>query len=108
MAGTGNVDHVKVPPLDDPVEVDIDEIQSWCCAPVTQQPRLDVLTLQRVFEERVVKEVNLADREVVGGPPPAIDLSKQLEGERSRAVNRRPRCPVFFVVALLPAEKLFA
>jgi hypothetical protein len=41
---------------------------------VAQQPRLDVLGSERLAQERVVQQVNLADREVVGGAPVRIDV----------------------------------
>ncbi len=43
MAGADDVDHVQVAFFDDPVQVDIDEVQSRRRAPVAEQPRLDVL-----------------------------------------------------------------
>ena len=43
VAGPGDVDHVQVVLLDDPVQVDVDEVQARRGAPVAQQPRLDVL-----------------------------------------------------------------
>ena len=47
MAGTDDVDHVQVVFLDQPVEVDVEEVQSRRRAPVTKQSRFDVLELER-------------------------------------------------------------
>ena len=36
---------------------------------MAEQPRLDVLGLQRLAQQRVGQQVDLADGQVVGGPP---------------------------------------
>ena len=43
VAGTNDVDHVQIVLLDQPVEVDIEEVQSRRRAPMTEQAGLDVL-----------------------------------------------------------------
>ena len=73
VAGTHDVDGVQVPGADDPVQVGVDEVQAGRRAPVAEQARLDVLGLQRLPQERVVEQVDLADGQVVGGPPVGID-----------------------------------
>ena len=82
VAGAGDVDHVQVVLLDDPVQVDVDEVQPRRGAPVAQQPRLDVLGLQRLLQQRVVVEVDLADRQIVGRPPVGVHLAQQFGGKR--------------------------
>ena len=42
MTGPGNVEHVQVVLLDDPVQMHIDEILAWCRAPMPNHKRLDV------------------------------------------------------------------
>ena len=69
MPRAGDVDHVEVEFLDQPVQVDVDEIQTWRRSPMAEQPRLDVFLCQGLLEQRVVVEIDLADRQVVGGPP---------------------------------------
>ena len=69
MAWAGDIDHVQVVLFDHPIQMDVNEIQAWRCSPVTQEPRLDVLLAQRLLEQWIVVEIDLADREVVGGPP---------------------------------------
>src|SRR6516164_4128165 len=39
---------------------------------MTQEPRLDVILCEWLLEQRVVVEIDLADREVVGRPPVRI------------------------------------
>ena len=43
-------------------------------------PRLDVRTLQRLLQQWVVEEVDLADRQVVGCPPVGVHLAQFLGG----------------------------
>jgi hypothetical protein len=63
VAGAADVNHVQVVVLDDPVEVDVDEVQAGGRAPVAQQAGLDVPKLLRLAQQRVVVEVNLAARQ---------------------------------------------
>ena len=56
MPGAGDVDHVEVVLLDQPIEVDIDEVQTRCRSPMAEQPRLDVFLCQGLLEQRVVIE----------------------------------------------------
>src|SRR5258706_16168029 len=61
----------------------VDEIQTRRRSPMAEQSRFDMRALQRRLEQRVVKEVNLADRQVVRSPPVSVHLSKQLRGKWS-------------------------
>src|SRR5215471_2619189 len=54
MPRTGDIDHVEIVLLDDSVEMDVDEVQSWCRAPMTEEPRFDVSLCQGQLQERVV------------------------------------------------------
>jgi hypothetical protein len=48
------IDHVQIVVFDQPVEVDIKEVQARRRSPVTKQTGLDVLKRQRCFEQWVV------------------------------------------------------
>ena len=48
VTGAANIDRVEIPRLDQPVQVRVEEIQPGRCAPVAEQPRFDVLDLQRL------------------------------------------------------------
>jgi len=48
MAGTDDVDHVQIIVFDQPVEMDIEEIQSCCRPPMTKQTGLDMFELEGV------------------------------------------------------------
>ena len=62
--------------LDDPVQVRVDEVLARGRAPVPQEQLLDVLQLQRLAEQGIVAEVDLGDRQVIGGPPVGVDLAE--------------------------------
>src|SRR6266567_1061688 len=51
MTWTRNVDDIQVVLLDQTIEMNVDEIQPWCRAPMTQQARLDVFDFQRLMQE---------------------------------------------------------
>jgi hypothetical protein len=87
MTGTSDVDHVQVVLVDHPVQVDVDEVQTGRRAPMAQEPRLDVLLGQRLLEQRVVVEIDLADRQVVGGAPVRVDQRPFLVRQRVRHVR---------------------
>src|SRR6267378_4367888 len=65
MPGAGDVDHVEVVFLDQPVQVDVDEIQTWSRSPVAEQPWLNVSLCEGLLEQWVVVEIDLTDRQVV-------------------------------------------
>ena len=80
MARARDIDDVQVVFLDDPVQVGIDEIQPRRRAPVAEQARFDVGQLERLLQQRIVVEINLADREVVRRAPPGVQLVQQFAG----------------------------
>ena len=84
MARTGDVDHVEVVLFDQPVQVHVDEVQSRGRTPVAEKPRLDVILRERSFEQRIVVEIDLADRQVVGSSPIPVDQCLLLFGESVR------------------------
>src|SRR5262249_55762062 len=101
VAGAGDVNRVEVVLLDDPVEVDVNEVEAGRGPPVAEQPRLDVLLGQRLLQERVVVEVDLPHREIVRRAPVGVDLLELIRGQslrgstvarltRLRLVGRRP------------------
>ena len=78
MAGANDVDHVEVIILDQPVQMDIDEIQSRGRAPMAEQAGLDVLKLERLFQQRIILQVDLPDRKIVRGAPIGVHLPQKL------------------------------
>src|SRR4051812_18398514 len=62
----GDIDHVQIVLIDDAIQMRIDEIQARCRAPMSEQTRLDVSEGERLFQQRIVVQINLSDREIVG------------------------------------------
>ena len=73
VAGAGDVDHVEIVLLDQPIEMRVDEVEARRRAPVPEQARLDVLLLERLTQQGIVEQVDLADGQIVGGAPIGVD-----------------------------------
>src|SRR3546814_2430495 len=56
----------------------VDEVQTGRGAPMAQQPGLHVLRQERLAQQRVVHEVDLPHRQVVGRSPPSIEAGQLL------------------------------
>jgi hypothetical protein len=81
MAGPGDIHDAQIPLPDSAIEVSVDEVETRGRAPVAEQPRLDVFRPQRLTKEWIVEQVDLADREIVGGTPVGIETPKLICGE---------------------------
>ena len=77
--------------LDDPVEMDIDEVEARRRAPMAEQARLDVLDLQRLAQQRIGQQIDLADRQIIRGAPPGVSAigAGLLEADRSYSSDRQ-------------------
>ena len=73
VAGTGDVDHVEIEFLDQPVEVRVDEVEARRRAPMAEEARLDVLLLERLAQQGIVEQVDLTNGQIVGGAPVGVD-----------------------------------
>jgi hypothetical protein len=82
MPGSGKEDDVQVLLLDEPVQVDVDERQSRTGSKVSQKPILDVFRLQRLFQERVLLQVDHAQGHIVASTPIGLHLAHFLGAER--------------------------
>jgi hypothetical protein len=81
VTGAGDVDDVGVPFPDDAVQMGVDEVEPRGGAPVAEQPGLDVFGGEVLAQQRVVQQVDLADGQVVGGPPVGVDQVQLVVGE---------------------------
>lgn len=68
MSGPDNIYQVDVLGGDNPIEVGVDEVEAGGRTPVAQEPGFDVLGAEFLLEQRVVEEVDLAHRQVIGRP----------------------------------------
>ena len=87
VARSGDVEHVDVALADDPIEVDVDEVLARRRPPVAEQPRLDVRRRERHLEQRVVVQIDLPDRQVVGRPPVGIHFRQEVGGDLAAHVT---------------------
>ncbi len=78
MSGAGHENYIKTVAFDQTVQMRPHKGQCRARAPVTKQAMLDVLDLERLLEQRVVAQVDHADREVVAGAPPGINQEIKL------------------------------
>ena len=87
VTGTRDEDRIELPLANRPIEVHVHEIQPRRRPEVTEQTGLDVLRTKRFAQERVVEEVDLTDRQVVGRAPVAIERD-ELAGREAGHVGR--------------------
>ena len=73
-----DIDHVQVMFLDGPIQMHINEVQARRRPPVAAQARFDVLALKRLLEQRIIEEIDLADRQVIGRSPVGVHFAEQL------------------------------
>ena len=92
VAGAVDEDRVQVALLDRPVQVGVDEVQPRDGAEVAEQPRLHVLGRERLAQERVVEQVDLADGEVVRRAPVRVEEPKLLDARPSGGRNVAAQC----------------
>ena len=93
VTGAGDVDHVQVVLLDDPVQMHVDEILARRRAPVPDHQRLDMRQRQRLAQQRIVVEIDLPDREIIGGAPIGVHQA-QFVGPDAAGPLRRGGCPL--------------
>ena len=95
VARPTDVDHVQVFEPDLAVQVRVDEVQARRRAPVAEQAGLHVLERQRLPEQRIVEQVDLADGQEVGRTPVPVEKVELLVGQRTAfelSGNRCHRC----------------
>ena len=69
---------VEIPVLDAPAQVGVEEVEAGTRPPVAEQAGLDVLGDERPAEQRVVHQVDLACRQVVGRPEVGVELGRSV------------------------------
>ena len=78
VARTDDVDHVQIVIFDQPVQMDVKEIQPGCCSPMAQQTGLDMFQLEGCFQQRIVPQINLPDGKIVRRTPISVHFSEQI------------------------------
>src|SRR5215472_10160940 len=83
MTGAGDIDDACVGLLDQAIQMHIYEVLAGRGAPVAQEPGFDVIDRERLSEQRIVSQVNLAHGQEVGSSPIAIHLLYKRGGKWS-------------------------
>ena len=81
--------------FDKPVQVNVDKVLSRRGSPVAKQPWLDLFSLERLTQKRILKQVDLADAKIVCRTPVPIHLVQHLRRERPLGLRGS-----FFVLAV--------
>src|SRR5580658_2978908 len=76
MSWPAHKDHVEITRFDDAVKMGVDKVKPRSGAPVTEEAWLDVIWPQRFPQQRIVQQIDLPDREEIGGSPVAIEQLK--------------------------------
>ena len=74
VARPGDIDGVEVVFFNNAIQVDVEEVQSRRRAPMAEQARFDVRQLERLLQQRIIVEIDLADREIVRCPPVSVHV----------------------------------
>ena len=82
VAGAGEIDHIQIVALDDPVQMGIDEVLAGAGPPVSHDGLLEVAFDQRALQEGVIHQIQLAGRQIVGSPPVGVKLPQLLLAQR--------------------------
>src|SRR5262249_31658980 len=116
VAGSDDEKHRKIVAANHHTQVLVGEVDPRTRSPMSEQTRLDVLQTQRLFEERIVEQVNLSGGDVVRCREIRIETCEQIRGEShvcilcrtARAMTRSSLagmmrtdvCPLEIVVSL--------
>ena len=76
MTGTSNVEHIQVILFDDTVQMHIDEVLTGRCSPMSNHQRLHMRHFQRFLQQRIIIQINLADRKIICSAPIGIHFSQ--------------------------------
>jgi len=74
VSRAGQVDHVGIRVLDQAVQVHVDEAEARRGSPVSQQPGFDVFRPQRLAQQRILLQIDLANRQIISGAPVAVHV----------------------------------
>jgi hypothetical protein len=81
VARADDIEHIEVAFADQAIPMHIEEVESGRGAPVAQQARLHVVQGQRPLQQGIVFEVDLSDREIVGGAPIGVHFGEEFRAQ---------------------------
>ena len=73
-----DVDHIQIIVFDQPVQMNVEEIQSGCCAPMAEQTGFDVFNFERSFQQRIVLQIDLSDGKVIRRAPIGVHFAEEV------------------------------
>jgi hypothetical protein len=82
VARTGDEEGIEIVLLDQAVHVDVGEGLARVRTPMSEKPRLDVLSLERFLQQRVLTKVEHTQAQVHAGMEVAVDLVDLILAER--------------------------
>ena len=91
VSRSGQVDDVGISVLDQAVQVHIDKTEARRGSPVSQQPGLDVFRPQRLAQQCILLQIDLANRQVIGRTPVAVQVLQAVRFEVCHHVLLRGR-----------------
>ena len=80
VPGPDDVHHVEVALIDGAIEVHVEKIEAGGRTPMAEESRLDVLERKGLLKQWIVFEIDLANGEIVGGPPIGIHFGQKFRG----------------------------
>ncbi len=83
MPRASDVNNIQIILPNGTVHVNVDEVQPGSCPPMSQEAGFYVLNLQGLFQQRIVTQVNLSHRQIVGRLPVCMDFVQQFGRERT-------------------------
>ena len=73
VSGAGEIDHIQVIFDDGPVEMGINEVLARAGAPMPHDGALQMFLLQRLPQQGIVQQIELAGGQIVGGTPIGVN-----------------------------------
>ena len=78
MSRTSDEQNVEITLHNRAIHVSVNEIETRCRSPVSEESRLHMLDLERLLEQRIRTQIDLADRQIVGRAPVSIEKVKRV------------------------------
>ena len=83
VSGAGEIDHIQVIFDDGPVEMGINEVLARAGAPMPHDGALQMFLLQRLPQQGIVQQIELAGGQIVGGTPIGVNGLDLFPGQGS-------------------------
>jgi hypothetical protein len=74
MSRTSDVNDICIMLFDEPIQMNVDEILSRGSSPVPEQSWFDLFGLERLSQQGILEEIDLADAEIIRRSPVPVHL----------------------------------